>query len=137
MFKSIIILFFDNNIVYNSGIFFYEIFDIVYVYILPFTPPNFYIGYIGIKTIVIVSVHALLYWTFFGMCKIPRYILFIFCLHLMNYYLYSKFGYLKTKPGLFNLFFHLWDLGKVLIVNNGILPFLIFIYRNESDSSKI
>jgi hypothetical protein len=137
IFKLFGFFFVDSNYIYVSGTVLTKIFGTANFFSFPFALPVIYVGSITIQVLNIVLVHTFLYISIVGINKLPQYLLIIFCLSIFQFYLYVNFGYLKSKPGLFNLFFHIWDLGNSLIVNNGILPFLIFIYKNETTNSKI
>jgi hypothetical protein len=137
IFKLYGFFFVETNFIYLSGIVLTKMFGTANYFSFPFPLPVIYIGSITIQVLNILLVHGFLYISIVGINKLPHYLLFVFCLSILQFYLYINFGYLKNKPGLYNLFFHIWDLGKLLIVNIGILPFLIFIQRNEKSSSKI
>jgi len=136
-FKVLSFVLIQSDFTYLSGTLFLSIMGIPKVYCFSYSLPAVYFGIITIQVLNSILVHSFLYFSIVGLNKLPWYLLIIFCLCLFHFFIYTNFGYLKTIPGLYNLFFHIWDLVKLLIVSNGILPFLIFIYKNETTNSKI
>jgi hypothetical protein len=133
-YKTFNFIFFENSFIFISGILLCKSAGLVNVFLLPCSHFSVYIGIISIKLIILLLVHSMLYWSIVGLQKIIYYLVFVLSFFLINFYITANFGSLTSNPGFFNLLFHIWDLAFVLVVNNGFLPFLIYIYRNETSS---
>jgi hypothetical protein len=133
-YKTFNFIFFENSFIFISGILLCKSAGLVNVFILPCSHFSVYIGIISIKLIILLLVHSMLYWSIVGFQKIIYYLIFVLSFFLINFYITANFGSLTSNPGFFNLLFHIWDLAFVLVVNNGFLPILIYIYRNETSS---